>query len=144
MLAPRPTKNGCVLVLLPCLTDSSLASTATVVVTVYLPLTAVHVPMFTGGDVAPAAMVPENEPVSVRIVAPDVASLRTRVMPCAPDAEATLPWFLMDTEKVTVLPAAGLPGDHDTAAGSRSEVWTGATTRLVEPVKVLLASLVSK
>jgi hypothetical protein len=65
MFAPRPTKNGTVLVLLPCLMASSLASTATVVVTVYLPLTAVHEPRFTGAVVAPGAIVPENDPVKV-------------------------------------------------------------------------------
>jgi hypothetical protein len=52
-------------------------------------------------------------------------------MPCAPPAEAAVPWFLSVTEKVTVLPADGLPGDQLTAEATRSELLTGVTTRLV-------------
>ena len=53
------------------------------------------------------------------------------VTPCEPDAEAIVPWFLIATEKLTVLPADGLPGDQATGEAIRSEVSTGLTTRAV-------------
>ncbi len=58
MSAPRPTNRGCVVVLLVRLTGSSLVSSAITVLTLNLPLTAVHVPRLTGAVVWPAAMVP--------------------------------------------------------------------------------------
>ncbi len=42
-----------------------------------------------------------------------------------------MPWFFSATEKLTVLPAAGLPGVQLTAEATRSELCTGATTRSV-------------
>src|ERR1700759_1732312 len=117
MLAPRPTKNALSLVLFACLTDSSLASTATTVCRLYLPLTAVQVPKLIAGDEAPAASTPLYEPVNVlTVVEPDCS---VTVTLWAPDAEAALPWFLIVAVKVTVLPAAGLPGDHETAEAIR-------------------------
>src|SRR2546430_6481367 len=130
MFAPWPTNIGVSLVLLACLTDSSLASTAMTTCTVYFPLAAVHVPRLTGLVVAPGLIVPENEPLSVVTVLP-LLSLRVSVTPCEPPADATVPWFLMATENVTVLPAAGLPGVQLTGEATRSELWTGFTTRLV-------------
>src|SRR5215468_6878513 len=53
MFAPCPTNIGVSLVLLPCLTGSSLASTAMTTCTVYLPFTAVQVPRLTGAVVTP-------------------------------------------------------------------------------------------
>ena len=64
-------------------------------------------------------------------------------MPWAPPAEATVPWFLIATENVTVLPAAGLPGDQPVGEATRSELSTGLTTSGVGLVKVLLASFCS-
>jgi hypothetical protein len=49
----------------------------------------------------------------------------------------------MVTEKVTVLPAAGLPGDQVTAEATRSELATGVTTRFCGWVYSLLASFCS-
>ena len=80
--------------------------------TVYLPFTAAQVPRLTGPVVAPASITPVYEPVSVLTVAPLVASIRVTVMPWAPAAEACVPWFLMATVNVTVLPADGLLGDQ--------------------------------
>src|SRR5688500_18440328 len=120
MLAPRPTKNGASLVLFCCFTGSSLASAASTTRTVYLPLAAVHVPRETGAVVAPAAMTPVYEPVRVRTTVP--AALRTvSVMPCAPPADATVPWFLTATEKFTTLPLAGVVGVQLTGETTRSE-----------------------
>jgi hypothetical protein len=126
MFAPWPTNSGVLLVLLPCLILSSLASTATVVRTVYRPLTAVHEPMPTF-VVAPGARLPLNEPDSVLTVAL-FASSRVIVTACEPLAVAIVPWFLTVTVKVTVLPADGLPGVQATEDGTRSELCTGATT----------------
>ncbi len=113
--------------LLARLTGSSLASSASTTRTVYRPLAAVQVPRLTGRVVAPAAIAPVYEPVSVRTTVP--ASLSTvSVMPCAPPAEAMVPWLRIATEKVTVLPADGLLGDQATAAATRSELATGPTT----------------
>src|SRR3954453_11742126 len=89
MLAPRPTKNGLSLVLLACLTGSSLASSASTVRTVYLPSTAVQVPRLIAGEDAPAARVPEYEPVRVFTVVPESDSTAT-VTPCAPAADAVV------------------------------------------------------
>ncbi|MNJ00881.1 hypothetical protein D3C73_1603330 [compost metagenome] len=58
-----------------------------------------------------------------------VASVTDSVMLCEPLAEAAVPWFLMATEKVTVLPPAGFPGVQLTGEASRSELDTGATVR---------------
>src|SRR5918993_2835778 len=121
-LAPRPTKNGRSLVLLARLTGSSLASSASTTRTVYRPLVATQVPMVTVGAVAPAAMVPEYDPVSVRTTVDPLS--RVRVMPCAPLAEAIVPWLRIATENVTVLPAAGLLGVQETVWATRSELWT--------------------
>src|SRR4051812_3888348 len=115
MFAPRPTKNDRVLVLLACLTGSSLASFARTTRTVYLPLTAGHEPSATGDVVAPGAIAPVYDPVNVRTV-PPAASSSVSVIPWAPPAEATLPSFRSDTENATALPAAGLPGVHETDA----------------------------
>ncbi len=128
MLAPRPTYSGWLLVLFACLTGSSLASVAITVFTVYLPLPAVQVPRFTGVVVAPDAMAPVYEPVRVLTTAPVVASATVRVTLWAPPAEATVPWFLIAAVKVTLLPAAGLPGVQLTGAATRSELATWATT----------------
>src|SRR5262249_33447137 len=128
MLAPWPTKNDVVALLLPCLTAFSIVSEATVVVTVYLPLTAVQVPIVTGPDEAPAASAPDWVPVIDFTVVP-LASFTTIVSAWAPLPEAMLPWFFTSSVKVTVLPAAGLPGDQ-AAVGTRSELWIGVTTRL--------------
>ena len=122
MLAPRPTKNACVLVLLACLTVASLLSTPMTVVTVYLPLTAVHEPSVTGADVAPEAMAPGTEPVRVLRTALVVVSVMVNVMLCAAVPEAMVPWFLMAAVNVTVLPADGFPGDHPTPDATRSEL----------------------
>src|SRR5689334_2235063 len=108
MFAPRPTNSGLSLLLLACLMDSSLVSAARTVCTVYLPLTAVQVPRLTTDELAPAASVPVYDPVRVLTVAP-VESTTVSVTPCAPLPEAWVPWFLMTTEKLTVLPADGLP-----------------------------------
>src|SRR3954471_5577165 len=128
MLAPRPTKNDLSLVLFACLTASSLASTATTVGTVYLSFAAVQVPRLIAGDEAPAARVPVYEPVSVFTVEEPLRIVTVTL--CAPPAVAAVPWFFSVTEKVTVLPAAGLPGDQVTAEAIRSELLTGVTTRL--------------
>ncbi len=128
MFAPRPTKNGCVLVLLACLTGSSLASLASTVLTVYLPLTAVQVPRFTGrGGGAGSRSTPLYEPVSVFTVEPSALG-RVSVMPWAPLAEATVPWFLIATREGDRSPAAGLPGVQLTEEATRSELATGLTT----------------
>src|SRR3954470_1504004 len=118
MFAPRPTNSGLSLVLLACLTASSLVSAARTVCTVYLPLTAVHVPRLTTGEPAPAGSGPVYAPVSVFPVAP-VASLSVSVTPCAPEPLAWVPWFLITTVKVTVLPADGFDGDQATGAATR-------------------------
>jgi hypothetical protein len=140
-LAPRPTNSDWSAVLLVRLTGSSLPSAATVARTVYRPLTAGQVPRFTPAPVAPALMVPVNVPVSVRTV-PPLPSSRVSVTACPPPAEAIVPWLRMATVKVTVLPAAGVPGDH-VATGTRSELSTGRTTSGLPAVKELLVSLVS-
>src|SRR3569833_549912 len=127
MSAPRPTKNGVVLVLFACLTGSSFGSFASTTLTVYLPLAAVHEPRATGAAVAPAAMVPLTEPVKVfTTLLP--ASSSDSVMPWEPDPEATVPWFLTATLNDTAFPAAGLPGVQLTDEATRSELATGATT----------------
>ncbi len=53
------------------------------------------------------------------------------VTPWAPEVVATVPWFLMVAVKLTVFPAAGVLGEEVTAEGTRSELWTGVTTREV-------------
>ena len=141
MFAPCPTNSGVSLELLPCFTGSSLASTATVVWTVYRPLAAVHEPMPTF-VVAPLARLPLNEPLSVLTVLPFASSTAT-VTAWEPSAVATVPWFFTVTVKFTVLPAAGLPGVHATDAGTRSELCTGRTTSAVGLVKALLPSFSS-
>ncbi len=50
------------------------------------------------------------------------------VTPWAPEAEATVPWFLIATVKVTLSPAEGLDGVQATGAATRSELETGLTT----------------
>src|SRR5258705_5639204 len=130
MFAPWPTKNELVTVLLVCLTAISKVSTATVVVTVYLPLTAVQVPRLSWLEEAPAASAPLNDPLMDLTVVP-LVSLTTMVTACVPDPEAMVPWFLMIVLKLTVLPADGLLGDQLTVDGVRSELCTGCTTRLV-------------
>lgn len=115
------------LVLFPRLTGSSLASSASTTFTVYEPLTAVQLPRFTGVVAAPAAMDPLYAPVRVFTVAP-LESVRFRVMAWLPPAEATVPWFLMATEKVTASPSAGADGEVATAEATRSELETGFTT----------------
>src|SRR5690348_14929066 len=89
------------------------------------------------GDDAPAASVPVHEPVSVRTTVEPLS--RVSVTPWAPPAEAADPWFLSVTEKVTVLPAVGVPGDQLTTEATRSELLTGVTVK--EDVYELLASL---
>src|SRR3954453_13104385 len=127
MFAPRPTKNGLVLVLLACLTGSSFGSPASTTLTVYLPLAAVQEPRFTAGAVAPAAIVPRTERVRVFTTALP-ASRSVSVMPCEPDPEATVPWFLTATLNDTLLPLEGLLGLQLTEEATRSELETGATT----------------
>src|SRR5882757_5700118 len=140
MLAPWPTNRFVVLVLLACLTDSSALSTATTVLTVYLPFTAVHEPTLTFW-LSPAANVPEYEPVSVLTVAP-VESAIVTVTPCEPLLVEMLPWFFSCTVNATDWPADGLPGFHDVDP-TRSALCTGATTRFVAPVKLLFESFSS-
>src|SRR3569833_759081 len=143
MLAPRPAKNGLVLVLLACLTASSLPSFASTTLTVYLPFTAVHEPRFTGGAVAPAAMAPLTEPGSVFTTEP-FASRSESVMPWEPDAEAMVPWFLTATPNDTLVPLEGLPGLQVTDEATRSELETGATTSDDGFVYALLPSFSSR
>src|SRR6266496_13737 len=143
MFAPRPTNRFCVVVLLPCLAGSSLASLAMTTVTLYRPLAAVHEPSATGFVTAPAAIVPLTDPVNVLTTAPVVAFLTVNVMPCAPLAEATVPWLRIATEKLTVAPFCGLVGDQLTGDAIRSDVGTAVTTRAVGLVKVLLVSTFS-
>ncbi|MNC42681.1 hypothetical protein D3C75_915030 [compost metagenome] len=50
----------------------------------------------------------------------------TTVTACAPLAEAIVPWFLIFTVKLTLLPAAGVAGDHETVP-VRSELEIGTT-----------------
>ena len=107
-------------------TGSSLASSASTTRTVYRPLAAVQVPSDTGPAVAPAAIVPLYEPVSVRTTAPDW-SRTVSVMPCAPLADAMVPWLRSVTAKETAAPALGVPGDQVTAEATRSELATGLT-----------------
>ena len=64
-------------------------------------------------------------------------------MPCAPPAEAIVPWLRIATENVTVLPADGLLGDQRDRRATRSELCTGPTTSEVGSVKVLLVSFCS-
>src|SRR3954466_5996701 len=132
MFAPRPTNSAWVLVLLPCLTGSSLASLATTVFTLYRPLAAAQVPTVTGAAVAPAAMAPVYVPLSVLTAVPFWSAIVT-VTPWAPPALATVPWLRRVVVKVTALPADGVFGDHAGAA-TRSELCTGLTTRAVELV----------
>ena len=80
------------------------------VVTVYLPLTAVQVPSL-AETLPPASMTPLGELVSVFTVAP-VESLMVTVTPCVAARRGWLPWFVTTVVKVTVLPADGLPGDQ--------------------------------
>src|SRR5689334_8548684 len=129
MFAPWPTNRLVSLVLLPCLMDSSAESTAITVWTVYLPLTAVQVPMFTF-VLAPEASDPLNEPFSVVTVAPLLLS-SVMVTACEPLPDAIVPWFFTVTVKVTVLPADGVLGVQATAEATRSELCTGVTMRLV-------------
>ncbi|MNI54492.1 hypothetical protein D3C73_1093900 [compost metagenome] len=112
-----------------CFTGSSLSSTAICVFTVYLPFAAVQVPKVTGAVVEPLAIVPLYEPVSVLTTVFVAVSVTVRVMLWTPPAEAAVPWFLIATVKVTVLPPAGLPGDQLTGAAIRSELETGTTVR---------------
>lgn len=86
----------------------------------------------TGAVVAPAAIAPSWEPVTVRTVAP-LESTRARVRAWAPLAEATVPWLRTATRKVTVSPAAGPDGDVVTT-GTRSELLTGRTVSAVGAV----------
>jgi hypothetical protein len=143
MFAPRPTKSDRSLLLLARFTGSSLASSASTTRTVYRPLAAVQVPRLTGLVVAPAAMAPVYEPVSVRTTAPLAAFTTVSVMPCAPPADATVPWFLIATVNVTTLPLAGLPGVQPTGEATRSELATGATTSEDGLVKELFVSFCS-
>ena len=94
-----------------------------------MPLAAVQLPRFTGAAVAPAAIAPVYEPVRVLTMAP-LRSATVSVMPCAPAAEAMVPWFLHAAVNVTVLPAAGLLGVQ---RGGRDQVGarTGVTTSAV-------------
>src|SRR5947209_6017278 len=92
MLAPRPTKNATVVVLFACFTLCSAESAATVVVTVYLPLTAVQVPSL-AEMLPPLGMTPLGELVRVFTVAP-VESLMLTVTPCVALDEGWLPWFV--------------------------------------------------
>ena len=87
---------------------------------------AVVIGVRTGLVVAPDAMMPVNAPVRVRTTVLPFSTVR--VMLCAPAADAMLPWFLIATEKVTVLPFAGLPGVQPTGDAIRSELATGVTT----------------
>src|SRR5262245_15226718 len=111
MFAPWPTKNDVVTVLLPCLTAFSVESVATAAVTVYRPLTAVQVPIVIALDDAPAASDPVWVPLNDATVVP-LASWTTSVSAWPPVPEAMLPWLRTTSVKVTVLPAAGLPGDQ--------------------------------
>lgn len=114
------------------LTGTSFASSARTTFTVYEPLAAAQVPSATDGAVAPAAMTPLCAPVRVFTVAPSELTT-VRVMPWLPPAEATVPWFLIETEKLTVSPAAGADGDVPSVA-TRSELATGLTTSGAEAV----------
>lgn len=58
-------------------------------------------------------------------------------------AEATVPWFLRATEKVTVSPSDAAEGEVVTAEATRSELETGFTTSGEALVKVLLVSFCS-
>ena len=81
-------------------------SAATVVVTVYLPFTAVQVPAVTL-TLAPAAMTPVGAVgVSVLTTAP-VWSLIVTVTPCAAELDGWLPWFVTVVVNVTVCPPDG-------------------------------------
>lgn len=142
MSAPRPTKSDSVLVLFARFTGSSLASSASTTFTVYEPLAAVQVPRETGDVVEPAAMAPLCAPVRVLTVAP-LESIRLRVIPWLPLADATEPWFFTATEKVTVSPFEGPDGEVVTALATRSELETGFTTSGVPPVKRLFVSFCS-
>src|SRR3569833_4628658 len=106
MSAPRPTKNGVVLVLFACLTGSASGACASTTLTVYLPLAAVHEPRATGAAVAPAAMVPLTEPVKV-FTALLPASSSDSVLPWEPAPAAPVPWFVTATLNATAFPAAG-------------------------------------
>src|SRR5262249_37712991 len=110
-------------------TASSAESTAMTVCTVYLPSAAVQVPMFTF-VLAPDASYPLNEPLSVVTVAP-LLPTSVVVTACEPLPDAIVPWFLTVTVNVTVLPADGVLGFQATEEATRSELCTGATTRLV-------------
>jgi len=94
----------------------------------YASLAAGQVPRLTGAAVAPGAMTPLCAPVSVRTVAPVVASTTVSVMPCAPLAEATVPWLRIATVNVTVAPFCGLLGVQLTGEATRSDVGTADTT----------------
>ena len=143
MFAPRPTNRFWLLVLLACLAGSSLASFASTTLTVYRPLAAVQVPRLTGRVTAPGAIVPLAEPVSVRTTAPVVALVTVSVMPCAPLAEAIVPWLRIATVNVTVAPFCGMVGVQLTGEATRSDVGTAVTTSAVGLVKALLVSFFS-
>ena len=65
-------------------------------------------------------------------------------MPCAPPAEAIVPWLRIATENVTVWPAAGLLGvQHDRLRRPGRSSGTWPTTSEVGWVYALLASLCS-
>ena len=84
-------------------------------------------PRLTLALLAPAAIAPLAEPVRVRTTAPVALFVTVTVRPCAAVDVATLPWFAIVAENVTVLPAAGLLGDH-VRVGTRSELGTAVTT----------------
>ena len=128
--APRPTKIPPVTTLFACLPGTSVESAATALDTSYVPLPAVQVPRFTDPLVAPAAIAPLIEPVSVLTTVPVVESLMVTVRPCAAVDVAMLPLLATAPVNVTTAPAAGLLGDQLTT-GTRSELATGATTSLV-------------
>jgi hypothetical protein len=69
--------------------------------------------------------------------------ITVNVMPWAPEADATLPWFFKATEKATEFPADGLPGVQLTAAAIRSELATGVTTSGPDAFAVLFPSFCS-
>src|SRR5690606_42114630 len=85
------------------------------------------------------AVAPIAEPVRVLTTSPVAVFVTVTVRPCASAEVATLPWLASVAEKVTVLPAAGLVGDHVTV-GTRSELGTAVTTSGVGFVYVLLLS----
>src|SRR5258705_10181253 len=115
--------------LLACFTANSAGSTAITVCTVNFPLTAVQLPTLTLVE-APGLSDPLKEPLRVATVAPPVLS-RVTVTACEPLPDAIVPWFFTVTVNVTLLPADGVLGVQATCEATRSELCTGATTRLV-------------